>query len=89
MSVPIENGVVLQIDEEGELCSSICDRKLLSHMLKSSISLRDSCRHLRLLERIKTDNDSFEYKLYDMKFGKWDSHLRDYLIYEFRSTKFI
>lgn len=41
------------------------------------------------MERIKTDNDSFEYKLYDMKFGKWDSHLRDYLIYEFRSTKFI
>lgn len=79
----------MQIDDEGELFYSPWDRKLVSDMLKRCISLKDCCRHLRVLDRIKTDNDSFEYKLYDLKLGKWGSHSRDYLIYEFRSTKFI
>jgi hypothetical protein len=70
------------------MSSEICEQGLIDDLTKKDIVLGDVCRHLRLFSKMKTDNEMFEYKLFEMKYGKSKEDAKNYVIYEFRSNKF-
>ncbi len=49
------------------------------------MTLHDLVRHLKLLEKVKIENDLFEFKTYEIKAEKLGSNNKCFIKYEFRS----
>ena len=54
--VPIGNGCLLRVEEDGSFRSSIWDPTTLEKAMKQGIGIVNLCRHLKLFERIKMSN---------------------------------